>query len=153
MASVKTSRILVIVLTIAAIAVAGVTFAAITINQNLSTAATITAGPNVGVYSNAACTTAVSTINWGSIEAGGTTTQTIYIEDTGGAAMTPSITLTNWSPAGITSYVTITWSTLPSSISPGVSNAAAVTFTVTVSSSIPTGDTSFSNSITISGTG
>ena len=153
MAIAKASKLTVILLTVAALAVALTTIAALTATQSVSSSGTVTAGPNVGVYSNSACTTAVTSISWGSIEAGGSTSQTIYIEDTGGTAMTPSISVSNWSPSTAGTYITITWSTLPSSISPGASNAAAVTLTLTVSSSIPTSITSFSNSITISGTG
>jgi len=153
MALIKASKFAVILLTVAAMAVAGITVAVLTANQNVSSSGTVTAGPNVAVYSNSGCTNQVSSISWGSIEAGGSATQTIYIEDTGGAAMTPSITISNWSPSTASTYITLTWSTLPSSISPGASNAAAVTLTLTVSSSTPTSITSFSNSVTISGTG
>jgi len=156
MAIAKTSKNLVIILTVAAIALAGVTFAAITINSSVSSSGTITAGPNVGVYSNSACTTAVSSISWGSIEVGGSASQTVYVEDTGGSQMAPSISIGAVSPSGAVGYVTITITSptsLPSEIQPGVSGALAVTFTVTVSSSTPTSVTSFSNTITISGTG
>jgi len=153
MAIAKASKLTVILLTVGALAVALTTIAAITINQNVSSSGTITAGPNVGVFSNSACTNAITSISWGSIEAGGSTSQTIYVEDTGGAAMTPSITVSNWNPSTASTYITVTWSSLPSSISAGVTNAAAVTLTLTVSASTPTSITSFSNSITISGTG
>ena len=153
MAFAKTSKLTVILLTVAALAVAITTIAAITVNQSISSSGTISTGPNVGVYSNSACTNAITSISWGSIEVGGSTSQTIYIEDTGGVAMTPSISVSNWIPSTASTYITLTWSTLPSSISPGVSNAVAVTLTLTVSSSTPTSITSFSNSITISGTG
>ena len=153
MATLKTSKYLVVLLTAAAIAVAGLTLAAITVNQGIQSSGTITAGPNVGVFSNSACTTAITSISWGSIEAGNSASQTIYIEDTGGVAMTPSISVSNWSPSTASTYISLTWSSLPSSIGTGVSNAVAVTLTLTVSSSTPTSITSFSNSITISGTG
>ena len=152
MAIAKTSKALVIILTAAAMAVAGVTFAAITANQNVSSSGTVTAGPNVGIYSNSACTVPVTTISWGSIEAGGSTSQTIYVEDTGGAAMTLSISVGSWSPASASNYITITWNGQGTQIQPGVSGALAVTLTLTVSSSI-TGISTFSNTITISGTG
>lgn len=148
----RTSKLTVIILTIAAMAVAGVTIAAITVNTNVPTSGTVTAGPNTGVYSNSQCSSPITSISWGSIEAGGTTTQTIYIEDTGTAQMAPSITVNNWSPSNAGTYITITWSTLPAEIQPGVSNAIAVTLTLTISPSI-TGISSFSNSITIAGTG
>jgi len=152
MAIAKASKLTVILLTVAALAVALTTIAAITVTQSVSSSGTVTTGPNVGVYSNSACTTAVTSINWGSIEAGANTTQTIYIEDTGGTQMTPTITISNWNPANAGTYITITWPTLPAEIQPGAANAAAVTLTLTVSPSI-TGITSFSNSIAITGTG
>jgi hypothetical protein len=153
MAIAKASKLTVILLTVAALAVALTTIAAITATQSVSSSGTVAAGPNVGVYSNSACTNAVTSISWGSIEVGGSASQTIYIEDTGGTAMTPSISVSNWSPSTASTYITLTWSTLPSSIGTGVSNAVAVTLTLTVSSSTPTSITSFSNTITISGTG
>ena len=152
MATAKVSKLMVVILTISAVAVAGLTFAAITINQNVGSSGTVTAGPNVGIFSDAACTQPVTTINWGSVEAGDTATKTIYIEDTGAAAMSPSISVGSWSPSSASTYMTVTWSTLPGTIQPGVSNAKAVTLTLTVSSSI-TGISTFSNQITISGTG
>ena len=153
MSTAKDRKYLVVVLTAAAIALAGSTIAAVTLNQGASSSKIITTDPNIGVYSDSACTNSLTSINWGSIEVGGSASQTIYIEDTGGTAMTPSISVSNWSPSTACTYITLTWSTLPSSIGTGVSNAAAVTLTLTVSSSTPTSITSFSNSITISGTG
>ena len=153
MALAKRSKLTVIIITIIGLALAVTTMAAITINQNLSSGGTITSGPNIGVYSTSACTgSQMTSISWGSVEAGGSASQIIYIEDTGAAQMAPSITISNWSPSGANTYISITWSTLPAEIQPGVSNAIAVTLTLTVSSSI-TGITTFSNSITISGTG
>jgi hypothetical protein len=145
-------KYLVIILTIAACVLVGTTFAAITINQNLASSGTIQTGPNVGVYSNSACTLPITSLNWGTIQAGSSATVTIYIEDTGGSQMVPSITVSNWSPSTASSYITIAWTTLPPEIQPGVSGAIAVTLTLTVSSTI-TGITSFTNLITISGTG
>ncbi|HMK94837.1 MAG TPA: hypothetical protein VK536_05480 [Candidatus Limnocylindrales bacterium] len=154
MAIAKASKLSIIVLTIAAIALTSLTIAAVTVNVTVSSSGTIIAGPNVGVYSNSACTNAITSINWGSIEAGSSTSETIYIEDTGGAAMTPSIAVSGWSPSTASSYITLTWSSLPSSISPGASNAVEVTLTLSVPTSINgQGITSFSNTITISGTG
>lgn len=146
------AKLTIILLVIAAFAAAGITYAAITINQNIPSGGTITAGPNVGIYSNNQCTNSISTINWGSIEAGGSAQQIVYVEDTGGSAMTLSITISNWSPLAASTYMTLTWNGQGTQIQPGANNALAVTFTLNVSPSI-TGISSFSNSITISGTG
>ena len=156
MPTAKASKLTIIALTVGAIAIALTTLAAITVNQNVSSTGTITAAPNIGVYSNSACTTTITSISWGSIEVGASASQTIYIEDTGGAQMAPSITIGTISPSGAAGYVTMTITSptsLPAEIQPGASNALAVTFTVTVSSSTPTTVTSFSNTIAISGTG
>jgi hypothetical protein len=145
-------KYLVVILTIAACVLVGTTFAAITVNQNLASSGTIQTGPNIGVYSNSACTLAMTSLNWGTIQAGSSATVTLYIEDTGGSQMAPSITVSNWNPSTASNYITIAWTTLPSEIQPGISGAIAVTLTLTVSSTI-TGITSFTNSITVSGTG
>ena len=131
--------------------IAEYTYAELTISQTVPSSGAITAGPDVGVYTTSQCTTAVTSISWGSIEAGGSTSQTVYVEDTGGAQMAPSISVGSWSPSGASSYVTITWSTLPAEIQPGVSGAIAVTFTCSVTAGAAAG--SFSCTITISGTG
>jgi len=152
MALAKAPKLTIIILTIAAIAVAGLTIGAVTINQNVPSSGTVTAGPNVGVYSNSGCTTLVTSLNWGSVEIGGNATQTIYIENTGGKQMTPDITVSNWTPSNAGTYITMTWTTLPAEIQPGTACAVAVTLTLTVSPGI-TGISSFTNSITITGTG
>jgi len=151
MALAQTSKIAVILLIIAAVALTGFSVALITSNQSVPSSGTITAGPNVAIYSNSGCTNVVSSINWGSVEAGSSTQQTIYIENTGGSQMAPSITVSNWSPTNAGTCITIAWSTLPAEIEPGISNAAAITLTLTVSSNA-TGITNFSNEITITGT-
>jgi len=150
MAMAKASKLVVIVLTIAAFALAALTLAAINVSQNVSSSGTITTSPNIGVYSNSACTTNMTSINWGSIAAGGTATQTVYVKNTGTGTMTLSLTASSWSPSGASTYITISWNQQGTQLSAGGSVAA--TITLTVSSSI-TGITSFSNTITISGTG
>ena len=150
MAIAKTSKYLVVVLALAIMALSGLSIAAITVNQNISSSGTITASPNVSVYSDSACTNAISTINWGSIEAGGSASQTIYVKNTGGALMTLSLAVSGWSPTSASSYVTVTWTEQGVQIAAGQS--VAVTLTLTVSSS-ETGITTFSNTIVISGTG
>ena len=150
MAMAKASKLLVVVLTVAAFALATLTLAAINVSQNVSSSGTITTSPNIGVYSDSACTTNMTSINWGSAAAGGTATQTVYVKNTGTGSMTLSLAVSNWSPSGASTYITISWNQQGTQLSAGGSVAA--TLTLTVSSSI-TGITSFSNTIAISGTG
>jgi len=150
MAITKSSKLLVIILTVAAFALATLTLAAINVSQNVSSSGAIATSPNIGVYSDSACTTNMTSVNWGTIAAGGTATQAVYVKDTGTGAMTLSLAVSSWSPSGASTYITISWNKQGAQLSAGGSVAA--TLTLTVSSSI-TGITSFSNTITISGTG
>lgn len=152
MALAKASKLAAILLTLTAIALAGLTFASLTTNQNVPSTGTVTAGPDIAIYSNSGCTTPVNAISWGSVAAGGNTSQTIYVEDAGSVPMTLSLTVSNWSPSTAGNYIALTWNAQGQTIQPGVSGAYAVTLTLTVSPSI-TGITSFGNSIMISGTG
>jgi archaellum component FlaG (FlaF/FlaG flagellin family) len=150
MAMAKASKLLVVVLTVAAFALATLTLAAINVSQNVSSSGTIATSPNIGVYSDSACTTNMTSINWGSVAAGGSATQIVYVKNTGTGSMTLSLAVSNWIPSGASTYITISWNQQGTQLSAGQSVAA--TITLTVSSSI-TGITSFSNTIAISGTG
>jgi hypothetical protein len=150
MAITKSPKLLAIVLTVAAFALVVSTLAAINVSQNVSSSGTIATSLNIGVYSDSGCTTALNSITWGSVAGGGTATQTVYVKDTGTGAMTLSLAVSNWNPAGASTYITISWNKQGTQLSAG--QAVAATITLTVSSSI-TGITSFSSTITISGTG
>ena len=150
MAIAKVSKYLAVIFTVAAIALAGLSIAAVTVNKSVSSSGTITTGPNVAVYSDSACTDSVASINWGSINVGGSASQTVYVADKSNVAMTLSLSVTNWSPSTACNYMNLTWTGQGAQIPAGAS--LAVTLTLTVSSNI-TGITSFSNSIMISGTG
>jgi uncharacterized protein YcnI len=126
------------------------TFAAITTTQNLSSSGSVTTSANLGVYSNAGCTTPLTTINWGTITPGATITQTIYIKNTGnGLSLALSMGAASWTPAGANGQITLTWDQAGTRITPGQSVAA--TLTLTVSSSIAD-VTNFSVQINITGT-
>ena len=150
MALVKTSKLTAIALTIAALSLVATTLAAITVSQNVSSSGTIVTSPNIGVFSDSSCTTNITTLNWGSIAAGGTATQTVYIKNIGTGSMTLNLATSNWSPAGANTYITLTWNQQGTTLTVGQSVAA--TLTLSVSASI-TGITTFSNTITISATG
>jgi archaellum component FlaG (FlaF/FlaG flagellin family) len=149
MAIAKASKLLIVVLTVTAFALAALTLGAITVTQNVSSSGVVT-NPNIGVYSDSSCTTSMISINWGSVAPGGTATQTVYVKNTGTGAMSLSLAVSNWSPAGASTYITISWNKQGTQLSAGQSVAA--TLTLTASSSI-TDISSFSSTITISGTG
>ena len=53
---------------------------------------------NVGVYSDAACTQNLTSIDWGSVYPGGSVPKTIYVKNTGNAPITLSMTTASWNP-------------------------------------------------------
>ena len=145
----KTSKLAVPVLMVIALALTATTVAVLSVNQTFSSNGTITTSPNIGVFSDAACTINKTSINWGSVAAGGNTTQTIYIKNTGTGTMTLTLSAFNWSPTEASTYLTVSWNQQGTQLSTGQSVTATITLTVSPSVN---GFTSFSNTIRIIGT-
>ena len=145
----KVQKILIIILTVFAFSLSASTLAVITVNQNIGSSGTVTTSPNIGVYSNSACTSNLTSIPWGSIASGSSTTQTIYVKNTGTGTLTLGLSAANWSPAQASTHITISWNKQGTQLTAGQSIQAVVT--ITVSSNI-TGITNFSNTISITGT-
>lgn len=103
----------------------------------------------VGVYSNSGCTTALSTISWGSLNPGNVTTYTMYLKNTGDVSVMLNMTVNSWSPSSASSYIKLTWNQEKSVLTAG--QIVTAVLTLSVSSSI-TGITSFGNNIIITGT-
>ena len=147
----KHSKLFPVALAVIALALTATTFAAITVTSNVSSTGTITTtSPNIGVFSDSACTNTKSAISWGSLAAGSSTTQTVYVKNTGNAAMTLSLSSNNWTPTGANTYITVSWDKQGQTLSAGQSTPAIITLAVSPS---VTGITTFSNTITLSGTG
>ena len=121
---------------------------ALVVTRTISSSGSITA-IGVGVYSTSACTTALSSVPWGTVNAGSVTTYTIYVKNTGNAPETLNMTTSAWSPSSASSYITMIWNQTGNALAVG--GVAAALLTLTVSSSI-SGITSFTFNITISGT-
>jgi len=116
--------------------------------QTISSSGSVSA-IGVGVYSDSGCTTALSTISWGALSPGGVMTFTMYVKNTGTVSVTLNMTVSGWSPASASSYITLTWNQEQTMLAVG--QVVTAVLTLTVSSSI-TGVTTFSNDITITGT-
>jgi hypothetical protein len=104
----------------------------------------------IGVYWDEALASRVDTINWGALEPGTQKSFTIYIRNEGNIPLTLSISTSNWNPAAVSNYLTLTWSYGGQVIN--VATTAAVTLTLAVSESI-TGIYSFGFDITAVGSG
>jgi hypothetical protein len=105
---------------------------------------------NLGIYSDSACTQKLSSISWGTISPGSSTTKTIYIKNAGTTSITLSMTTNNWNPTTASGPVTITWDKQSTVLA--ANQVATATLTLSVSSSV-NGLTNFSVDIVISGTG
>jgi hypothetical protein len=104
---------------------------------------------NLGIYSDSACTNPQTTLKFGTINPGSTTTQTIYIKNTGNVAETLTMAASNWNPTNATSSLTLTWNRQNTVLPAGQSIQARLTLTAASN----TGSLkAFSCSVTITGT-
>ena len=144
----KIPSIAIIALTITALALTLTTAAVLSTSQNVSFGGTINA-VNLGVYSDSACTQTVTSLNVGTLNPGGTGTQTIYIKNTGNIPETLTMTTNNWTPTNASSSLTLNWNRQNT-----VLNAqASIQATLTLTAASNTGSlTTFSCDITLTGT-
>lgn len=104
----------------------------------------------VGVYADRQCSSQLSSLEWGTLEPGGTQTVTCYVKNMGNSPATLSMYASNWNPSNSENYLILNWDYDGQSINPDT--AVGVTFTLNVDANIQ-GITSFSFDITIIGTG
>ncbi len=144
------SKIMVVTLTMIAIALSVTTYAAITVNTDVTTAGTISTSPNVAAFSDSACTQSLTSLTWGTIAPGNSVQRTIYVKNTGaGASIDLSMTTLNLSPAQASGQITVTWDQGGTTLAPGQSVTAVIT--LTASSGI-VDVTDFSVTVRITGT-
>ena len=124
-------------------------FPAAQTSKTLSSTGTIqTIG--VGVYTDAQCSSPLTSIAWGTLEPGESQNVICYIRNEGDSPSTLSMYTSNWNPSSAENYLTFSWNYDGQPINQD--DAVQVTFTLTVDSSIE-GITNFSFDITIVGTG
>ncbi|MGA2767697.1 MAG: hypothetical protein ABSF24_05210 [Candidatus Bathyarchaeia archaeon] len=121
---------------------------ALVATRTISNSGSITA-VGVGVYSDNACATALSTIGWATLNPGDVKTYTMYVRNEGTVPVTLNMAVRNWNPASASSYITLTWNK-ENYVLPAGQVVQAV-LTLTVSSGV-SGVTTFSFDITITGT-
>jgi hypothetical protein len=104
---------------------------------------------DIGVYSDPACTVPLTSLSWGTLQPGGSQTQSCYIKNEGNTPLTLSLQTSGWNPAAAENYLNLNWDYNGNPI--GTDSVVHVTFTLSVDSGI-TGVTTFSFDITIIGT-
>lgn len=102
----------------------------------------------VGVYWDQGCTSQATTIDWGNLSPGSTTTVTVYIKNEGSVALDLSMSTDNWNPSSASNYLSLSWNKEGYVLDPG--EVVSATFTLTVSSSAGSIST-FSFDIVITG--
>jgi len=149
MGIIKSSKVLVVILTIAALSLTVTTLAVLNVGQNVSSSGTIRTSPDIGIFADQQCTANMTSINWGSIGPGETAAQIVYIKNTGTTALSLCpLDSSSWNPSNAGNYLSLSWNQTGTQLLAGQSVAAMIT--LTVSSNI-TGITSFSNTISIWG--
>jgi hypothetical protein len=103
---------------------------------------------NVGVYQDSACTQSLTALNWGILRPGTSSNKTIYVKNTGNAALTLNMTATAWNPPTASSYITLTWDRQGSLLAPG--NKVTALLILSVSADV-NGFTDFNCTTIISG--
>ena len=146
----KKIGVAIILLVTITLTLAATTYAALSTSQSLSSSGSVTiiSTASLGIYSDSACTIPLTSISWGSLTPGGTTTQTIYVKNTGTVPLTLSMATSNWSPTAANGPIAISWNKAGTVLSSGQSTSAVLT--LTVSSGI-TDITSYSVQISITG--
>lgn len=121
------------------------------VTKTVPSSGTIVTSANVGVYFDSACTQPLSSIAWGNVTVGGTATYQCWVKNTGSANITLNMATNGWSPVNASQYITLSWNQNNTILTPN--QVANTTLTLAVSSTIAPSITSFSNNITVTGTG
>ena len=118
-------------------------------SQSIPTSGTVI-GIGVGVYADSGGAQNLTSISWGSVYPGESVNRTVYVKNTGNAAITLSMATSGWSPAAANGSINITWDREGVSLNAG--QAVAATLTLLTSPGI-SGITDFSVNIIITGSG
>ena len=73
----------------------------------------------IDVYEDLACTTVQSSIEWGEIEAGESSSVTIYIKNNGDTDILLGLDSENWTPTNSEDYTTLSWDDYGTALTPG----------------------------------
>jgi hypothetical protein len=144
----KIPSVAVVALVITALALTLTTVAVLSSNQTVPLSGTINA-VNLGVYTDNACTIPATSLNVGTLNPGGTATQTVYIKNTGNVPETLTMTTNNWTPSGAGSSLTLSWNRQNTVLNAGSSIQATLTLTAAANTGTLT---NFSCDVTLTGT-
>ena len=124
-------------------------YGALNSSQTIPATATI-ASVNVGVYTDSACTTACTSIDWGTIPPSGSATRVVYVKNSGTVPLVLSMSTSAYNPPSMSGLSTINWDRESYSLGAGASVSATMTLSISAGVS---GVNTFSFNIVFSGTG
>jgi len=87
------------------------TLGALVVTRTISNTGNVRVPPSVelGVYSDSGCTTPLSSVSWGTLNPGDTSTATMYLRNEGNVPITLSAQAADWNPESASSYLTFSW--------------------------------------------
>jgi hypothetical protein len=100
--------ILIVISVILVVSVSGIALSLMQVPLTIPSAGAVK-GVGVAIYWDSACTNPVSSIGWGTVDPGASTSKTVYIKNTGNAAATLTKTVRNWTPTNAANYLSFSW--------------------------------------------
>ena len=105
---------------------------------------------NIGVYSNSACTSNLTSLDFGSIYSGSTSNITLWIKNVGNSNEIVSLSTNTWSPVNATQSLTLSWNQTGTILMQN--QVVAANMILTVSASADPSLSSFTFNTVIAGT-
>ncbi len=102
----------------------------------------------IDVFSDSGCTQSISSIQWGSVQAGGSVSRVVYVKNSGDYGVVLSLGTSNWSPTVAEDYMSLSWDYSGSELSAGA--VVRVVIRLSVASNV-SGVSSFSFDVVIVG--
>jgi len=99
---------------------------------SLSSSGSIKTTEGLSVYSNLACTTPKTSIEWGELEKGGNSNVIIYVRNEGDSPLTLSLVTSDWNPSSAADFLNISWNYNNQPLNPD--QVVQITLTLTVDS-------------------
>jgi hypothetical protein len=124
--------------------VMGVVIGMTLVQYRISGAGNIQLPPKINVYSDAACTAPVTSVDFGTFAPGDTVNRTIYLRNEGGVTGTYSVATANWNPTIASQFLGLSWDYAGASVSPGTVTKVILHLHASTSLTSETGITNFS---------
>jgi hypothetical protein len=88
----------------------------------------------IDVYGDEGCTVVLSSVDWGSVEAGGSVDRVVYVKNSGDGGVVLSLLTENWIPEAAADYLMLSWDYDGGVLGSG--GVVGVTLTLDVDSSV-----------------